>query len=186
MKKCESQKDYDKWGVPAIVNRSAASLAGNNRYFYNSPQIESGYSGGRDILMGPKTIKRMLEDTTTNEYDVIRVKDDPLSRGLVTKWGTDTDNIAYVIGEVKSKSGGMHFVNITDLRTTLNEKTGEYGIEVQIFDTYERRNKPDVRWIDLKDIYGVYVIEEMQQKLAREEKERQKHERCESCHGLTR
>ena len=130
--------------------KTVAELASNDDYFTFAGVSRIG-GAPTDFGSSTKNLKKLLFDMTGENLEVSKYYGGEKNAMLFLAQQADKE--AYVIGQVKTKNGGTHFINITGVKSDGS---------MNYFDPYSynnTRNKKEYKKSDLIAIYLIYKPE---------------------------
>ena len=129
--------------INSFSEQSAASLASNDKYFHFD-SISRRFGAPTDFVSSAESLSNLLTDMTGEKFSVDKFEGK--SSRIFVNFAKFDSNEVYLVGQVKSRNGNKHFINITGLN--------KFG-QLQIADTYDYAKQQNY---SLKDIEGLYVI----------------------------
>jgi|GEM_PF-1170765 len=140
-----SKANSQAWESSFDPSISVESMAMSDRYFGFSRDLYTG----TDFYSGSNEITALLKDMTGKDFSADRIWNADAAQSEIERFGGSADNSAYIIGEVKTKNGSKHFINITGW----SENGG-----LEYHDPYQGSSND----YTLEDIRGIYLIQEEQ------------------------
>ena len=131
------------WAGNFNPSLSVESMAMSDRYFGFSRNLYTG----TDFYTGANEIGNLLSDMAGSDFSVNRIRNDKTAQKEVQRFAGSADNNSYIIGEVGTKNGGKHFINITGW----SESGG-----LEYHDPYQGSKNS----YSLEVIRGIYLIQE--------------------------
>lgn len=140
-----SKANSQAWESSFNPSISVESMAMSDLYFGFSRDLYTG----TDFYSGSNEITALLKDMTGKDFSADRIWNADAAQSEIERFGGSADNSAYLIGEVKTKNGSKHFINITGW----SENGG-----LEYHDPYQGSDND----YTLEDIRGIYLIQEEQ------------------------
>ena len=133
--------------INSFSEQSAASLASEDKYF-QFDSISRCFGAPTNFISTAESLSLLLTDMTGEKFNVDKFEGNS-SRFLVNFAKYDSKEV-YLVGQVKSRNGNKHYINITGL-----DKNGQ----LHVADPYNYGRQQNY---SLKDIEGLYVIHKVE------------------------